>query len=114
MWTGETTRKSFKHLNQTGNDPGNLLWSHFDLLRKTGMATVPSKSTHPAPVRSGEKRQAQEDLFSDVPKSAKKQRVVLGKYEEGKVLLNCEDASNVHRSGIDVIKLFFSFVTYIS
>ena len=94
-----------------GSDPGNLLWSHFDLLRRTGMATVPSTTpatskpmtssknpVNPTSVRSVEKR-VREDLFSDVPKCGKKPRVVLGKYEEGKVLVNSDDAANVHRSG---------------
>ena len=85
-----------------GPDPGNLLWSHFDLLRRTGMATVPSvpaSGTVPDPAKVGEKRLRTDDFYSGVPKSAKKQRVVLGKYEEAKVLLNSDDASNVHRSG---------------
>ena len=94
-----------------GSDPGNLLWSHFDLLRRTGMATVPSTTpatskpmtssknpVNPTSVRSVEKR-VREDLFSDVPKCGKKPRVVLGKYEEDKVLVNSDDAANVHRSG---------------
>ena len=35
----------------------------------------------------------------DGPPQAKKPRVILGKYEEGKVFINSDDSSNVHRTG---------------
>ena len=35
----------------------------------------------------------------DGPPQPKKQRVILGKYEEGKVFINSDDSSNVHRTG---------------
>jgi hypothetical protein len=35
----------------------------------------------------------------DCPPQPKKQRVILGKYEEGKVFINSDDSSNVHRTG---------------
>jgi hypothetical protein len=99
-----------------GNDPGNLLWSHFSLLRQTGMATVPSNtvtaqatttmSNSSSKNVNGVKRTF--DSISSsvvvrtaaaVPMLAKKQRVILGKYEEGKVFINNDDSSNVHRTG---------------
>ena len=122
-----------------GQDPGNLLWSHFALLRKTGMATVPSSFQHKNVFDSS--KVVKKNIFESSSKMVnknifdsskvfnknqnismssaivkrcydetstnvaekfipmKKQRVILGKYEEGKVFLNSDDSSNVHRSG---------------
>jgi hypothetical protein len=118
-----------------GQDPGNLLWSHFALLTKTGMATVPSTFQHkntfdcskivnkPVFDTSLNVNKNKSDSSKIVDKTisecrvvkrsfdettthlaekfvpVKKQRVILGKYEEGKVFLNSDDSSNVHRSG---------------
>ena len=101
-----------------GNDPGNLLWSHFSLLRQTGMATVPSNTvtaqvTTASSVSSIKNVNSVKRTFdcisssssvvvrtaAAVPMLAKKQRVILGKYEEGKVFINNDDSSNVHRTG---------------
>jgi len=35
----------------------------------------------------------------DAPPMPKKQRVILGKYEQGKVFINSDDSSNIHRPG---------------
>jgi hypothetical protein len=127
-----------------GQDPGNLLWSHFALLTKTGMATVPSTFHHKNTFDCSKianktvfdtslnvnknksdfskivdksisecgsrivKRSFDETTTTNLTHSThlaekfvpvKKQRVILGKYEEGKVFLNSDDSSNVHRSG---------------
>ncbi len=98
-----------------GNDPGNLLWSHFSLLRQTGMATVPSNTvtsqvtTSSSINKNVNSAKRSFDCMSSssvavrtaaaVPMLAKKQRVILGKYEEGKVFINNDDSSNVHRTG---------------
>lgn len=114
---------------RVGHDPGNLLWSHFTLLRQTGMATVPSSQLAGMGQSTDVQRhfnnfgavlQRQHlatngtkhtyDMAAAARAAAsvsgygapmpKKQRVILGKYEEGKVFINSSDEStNVHRSG---------------
>ena len=114
---------------RVGHDPGNLLWSHFTLLRQTGMATVPSsqltgidQSNDVPPHFNSFGAMLQRQQFAahgtkqtyDMAAAAraaasvtgfggapmpKKQRVILGKYEEGKVFINSDDSSNVHRTG---------------
>ena len=116
-----------------GNDPDSHLWSHFSLLRQTGMATVPStytlttsnkdsvtKSVAPTIPKTATKRtfdtmSSQKEspkvlppnyrIVVHEPKNVlpnsqpKKPRVILGKYEEGKVFINNDESSNAHRSG---------------
>ena len=89
-------------------DPEGLLWNHFDILRRTGMATVPdfaslsprpssssSTSSHPGSPSSSSSTSAPK---TQGPPSSKKPRVVLGKYEQGNVLLNIAE-TGINRSG---------------
>jgi hypothetical protein len=76
------------------------------------MATVPSSFASPSIAisaqmlaESGSKRPT--NMLAAIraasavcgPSAPKKQRVILGKYEEGKVFINNDDSSNAHRTG---------------
>jgi len=96
-----------------------LFRSHFTLLRQTGMATIPSTFEETAASSNfASHRHLQQQFVTNSPKRSldmsaaaraaasvtcppmpKKQRVILGKYEEGKVFINSDDSSNVHRTG---------------
>ena len=80
--------------------------SHFTLMRQTGMASVPSsflsKSVMPiANLQVSDKRPcwdmtAADRIAASVIGPPKKQRVILGKYEEAKVFINSDES---HRTG---------------
>lgn len=87
------------------------MWSHFSYLRETGVAMIPlnlATLSFPDEVfekarpsmsmkRSSETPGLVSSFGSRIP--PKKQRIVLGKYEEGKVFINTDETSTVHRSG---------------
>jgi len=59
--------------------------------------TVPSKKVKSVQVKRSSGASGLCGFNNQIP--PKKQRIVLGKYEEGKVFINTDESSNVHRSG---------------
>lgn len=99
------TRSEFD-MRVKGDGAGSM-WKHFDVLRSNGLAVVPrwlERQETPASATAWSTMAVQEEarkqtITTTVTTGEKKKRVVLGKYEQGRVLLNLNENSNLPRNG---------------
>lgn len=94
-------------LKRVGQDPDRTLWSHLSILRESGIAKIPSELEAAYTLSKNIPTVVPKRTFDNLSPAPrvtsvpypKKQRVILGKYEEGRVFINGDESSNVPRTG---------------